>query len=181
VVFDTPPTALTLRFLSMPAVSRLWVAELTKLRERILRDRQTIVRLNPQSPVAESCVDKEDDKVYGKLGNIRARLVALENLFSKQAFMSVIVNPDELSVSEALRIKDELFKLGIALSVVCINKQSMSDAAWVLSQEFDILPKFTSNFTRNGIHSREELTSLGIEPLVEYFLDDKLPAERVHT
>ena len=86
VVFDTPPTALSLRFLSLPALSGLWVEELTKLRERILERRQTITRLNPESPVAASCVDKNDDKVYGKLGSIRARLAALNTLFSKESF-----------------------------------------------------------------------------------------------
>ncbi|MCE1207531.1 MAG: ArsA family ATPase, partial [Spirochaetia bacterium] len=108
VVFDTPPTALSVRFLSLPFISGLWVAELSKLRERILEKRQTITRLNPESPVAASCVDKEDDKVYGKLTNIRQRLSALATLFSKHSFMSVIVNPDDLSVYEATRIKDEL-------------------------------------------------------------------------
>ena len=170
VVFDTPPTALTLRFLSMPAISGLWVAELTKLRERILRDRQTIVRLNPQSPVAESCVDKEDDKVYGKLKNIRTRLTSLETLFAKQSFMSVIVNPDELSVSEAIRIKDELSRLGIMLSAVCLNKKGLSQADWTLASEFNQLPLFAYDFSPNGIHTREDLVHIGIEPFIDYFL-----------
>ena len=44
VVYDTPPTALSLRFLAMPAISKLWIAELTKLRERILKKRNKIGR-----------------------------------------------------------------------------------------------------------------------------------------
>jgi len=170
VVFDTPPTALTLRFLSMPAISGLWVAELTKLRERILRDRQTIVRLNPQSPVAESCVDKEDDKVYGKLKNIRTRLTSLQDLFAKRSYMSIIVNPDELSVSEAIRIKDELSQLGIMLSAVCLNKKGLSRAEWTLSPEFGQLPLLICDFAPNGISTREDLIHIGIEPFIDLFL-----------
>jgi arsenite-transporting ATPase len=173
VVFDTPPTALSLRFLSLPAMSGLWVAELTKLRERILKDRQTIARLNPGSPVAEGCVDKSDDKVYGKLGSIRARLAALEVLFSKHSFMSVIVNPDELSISEALRIKDDLSRLNIPLSALCLNKQGGSEAAWQLSPELSYLPQFTYNFSKGGIHSRDDLRSIGVEPLMNYFLGER--------
>jgi len=83
VVYDTPPTALALRFLAMPAISRLWIDELSKLREHILNKRTTITRLNKDSPVASSCVDKDDDKVYGKLRTIRRRLDDLSALFGK--------------------------------------------------------------------------------------------------
>lgn len=173
VVFDTPPTALSLRFLSLPAISGLWVAELTKLRERILQSRQTIARLNPASPVAESCLDKDDDKVYGKLGSIRARLASLDTLFSRHSFMSVIINPDELSIFEALRIKDELSRLNIPLSAVCLNKQGVSEAAWQLNPELGYLPQFTYNFSRGGIHSRDDLGSIGVESLMHYFLGER--------
>lgn len=170
VVFDTPPTALSLRFLSLPAISGLWVAELTKLRERILERRQTITRLNPESPVASSCVDKDDDKVYGKLGSIRKRLAALDHLFSKESFISVIVNPDELSVYEALRIKEELTRLKIPISAVCVNKQGVSDAAWRQSKELEGLPQFHFDFTRDGISSREDLSGIGVEALASHYL-----------
>lgn len=171
VVFDTPPTALSLRFLSLPAISGLWVAELTKLRERILERRQTITRLNPESPVAASCVDKADDKVYGKLGTIRTRLASLNALFSKQSFLSVIVNPDDLSVLEALRIKEELTRLGIPLSAVCVNKQGVSDAAWKQAPELSHLPQFVYDFSRAGIRSRDDLSAIGAESLMHYFLE----------
>jgi arsenite-transporting ATPase len=172
VVFDTPPTALSLRFLSLPAISGLWVAELTKLRERILDRRQTITRLNPDSPVASSCVDKDDDKVYGKLRSIRARLAALGTLFSKESFISVIVNPDELSVFEALRIKEELTRLKIPVSAICINKQGVSDAAWAQNQELAELPQFQFDFSREGISTREDLATIGVVALTQHFLKE---------
>lgn len=173
VVFDTPPTALSLRFLSMPTISGLWVAELTKLRERILKDRQTIVRLDPDSPVAKGTVDKSDDKVYGKLGSIRTRLAALEVLFSKHSFMNIVVNPDQLSMYEALRIKDELERLGIPLSALCLNKHGVSEAAYELPAELHHLPKFTYSFSRDGIFTRDDLVSIGIEPLMNHILSER--------
>lgn len=170
VVFDTPPTALSLRFLSLPSLSGLWVAELTRLRERILKQRQTIVRLNPESPVASGSVDKADDKVYGKLGSIQKRLAVLESLFVKGSFMNLIVNPDALSVDEALRIKDELDRLGIPISAICVNKQGMSDAHWSLDPALANLPRFVYDFSHGGIGTREDLTKIGAEALVQYYL-----------
>jgi len=170
VVFDTPPTALSLRFLSLPTISGLWVKELGKLRETILRKRQTITRLNPDSPIAASCVDKEDDKVYGQLRSIRTRLMNLEHLFAKESFLSVIVNPDKLSVDEALRIQDELTKLGIPLSAVCVNKQGVSDMEWEQNRSLSQYPQYVYDFSRGGISTREDLLKIGAGPLADYFI-----------
>jgi arsenite-transporting ATPase len=180
VVFDTPPTALSLRFLALPTISGLWVKELSSLRQTILQKRQTITRLNPESPVAASCVDKDDDKVYGQLNTIGARLHRLEYLFARESFLSVIVNPDKLSVDEAMRIQDELTKLDIPLSAVCINKQGMSDMRWEQNPALSKYPQFSYDFSRNGISSREDLLSVGAAALVKQFLADdrNLPAER---
>jgi len=172
VVFDTPPTALSLRFLSLPTISGLWVKELGKLREKILSKRQTITRLNPESPVASSCVDKDDDKVYGQLKSIGARLRGLEHLFACESFLSVIVNPDQLSVDEALRIQDELTKLGIPLSAVCINKQGVSDMEWAQNPSLATYPQFIYDFSRGGISTREDLLTIGAEALADHFLEN---------
>jgi Oxyanion-translocating ATPase len=85
-----------------------------------------VARINPESPIAASCIDKDEDKVYGQLKNIGLRLSRLELLFAKESFISVIVNPDRLSVDEALRIQEELNRLGIPLSAVCVNKKGIS-------------------------------------------------------
>ncbi|MCX7027017.1 MAG: ArsA family ATPase [Spirochaetes bacterium] len=170
VVFDTPPTALSLRFLTLPTISGLWVKELGKLREIILEKRQTITRLNPESPVAASCVDKKDDKVYGQLKGIGSRLRNLEHLFAKESFLCVIVNPDQLSVDEALRIQDELTKLSIPLSAICVNKQGVSDMVWAQNPALARYPQFTYDFSRGGISTREDLLTIGARPLADHFL-----------
>lgn len=169
VVYDTPPTALSLRFLAMPAISRLWVAELAKLRERILSRRQTITRINPDSPVASSCVDKDDDKVYGRLGAIRRRLGALADLFGKESFVGVVINPDRLSVSEAFRIKEELERIEIPFSAICVNKRGMSQAAWSLDEGLAGIPAFYFDFLPQGLHRRDDLLALNTKELVAAF------------
>ena len=170
VVYDTPPTALSLRFLAMPAISNIWIAELTKLRLRILEKRQTITRINPESPVASSCVDKDDDKVYGKLGAIKRRLTDLSTLFALESYMAVVLNPDVLSVSEAIRIKDELDKIGIPLSGICLNKRGVSRAEWSLDKRFADTPMFEVDFMQGGLQTREDLVSIANPALVADFL-----------
>ncbi|GAB6275666.1 MAG: ArsA family ATPase [Rectinema sp.] len=173
VVLDTPPTALSLRFLSMPTISGLWVKELSKLRETILKKRSTLVRLNPESPVKESCLDKDDDKVYGKLSTIRQRLSMLEHLFQKESFINVIVNPDELSVTEALRIKDELDRLEIPISTICLNKKGVLNNEWHIHQSLAAIPMFSFDFESSGIRTRDQLIQLGTQHLVDTFLDKR--------
>lgn len=170
VVFDTPPTALSLRFLAMPAISNLWVAELTKLRERILDRRTSITRINPESAVASSCVDKDDDKVYGRLGAIRKRLAALQNLFSQESYVAVVINPDQLSVSEAIRIKDELEKIRIPLSGICVNKRGISKADWSLDKRLHKIKTFDFGFRADGLHERGDLRTIETEELVADFM-----------
>ncbi|TFG79917.1 MAG: ArsA family ATPase [Spirochaetales bacterium] len=170
VVYDTPPTALSLRFLAMPTISNLWIAELSKLRERILSKRQSITRINPASPVASSCVDKKDDKVYGRLSSIRKRLAGLSALFSAESYVAVVLNPDVLSVSEALRIKDELDRIDIPLSGLCLNKRGVSAAEWSLDPRLAASPVFDFNFLSGGLHNREDLRSLNTEKLVADFM-----------
>ncbi|MBU0928581.1 MAG: ArsA family ATPase [Spirochaetes bacterium] len=170
VVFDTPPTALSLRFLAMPAISRLWIAELSKLRERILEKRQSITRINPASPVASSCVDKADDKVYGRLGAIRERLAGLQGLFGKESYVAVVINPDQLSVSEALRIKEELDRIEVPLSGLCVNKRGVSAAEWSLDSRLSETPAFDFDFLPGGLRDREDLRTIDCGSLVADFM-----------
>lgn len=170
VVFDTPPTALTLRFLAMPTITNMWIQELTKLRALILEKRQSIIRVNPNSPVAESCVDKDDDKVYGRLGAIGRRLALLKTMFVQDSFISIIINPDTLSVSEALRIKEELKRLGLPMSAVLINKLGLGTNAWSLDNNLFKKQSFEIAFKEKGLHSMNDLGNIDINKLVDYFL-----------
>ncbi|MBP7096504.1 MAG: ArsA family ATPase [Spirochaetia bacterium] len=173
VVYDTPPTALSLRFLALPTISGLWVRELTKLRERILEKRQVVTRLNPESPTASSCVDKDDDRVYGKLAGISRRLGVLHRLFAEESFLSVILNPDVLSVSEALRIKDELDRIGIGLHAACLNKRGVSTAAWNLDERLRKLPLFELDYKGEGIRTLADLARVDVAALAAEFLGDE--------
>lgn len=169
VVFDTPPTALSLRFLAMPSVSELWVNELSKLRARILERRQTVTRINPSSPVASSCVDPGEDRVFGKLSSIRRRLAALNVLFRSESYMAVVLNPDQLSVAEALRIKDELGRIRIPLRALCLNKRGLSTAPWSNDPALASIPSFSCDFLPSGLRGRESLLNIDTAALAADF------------
>ncbi len=179
IVFDTPPTALSLRFLALPTISELWVAELSKLRAAILSKRSTLLRLNPEAPVANSCVDKADDRVYGKLDVVRKRLVMLNEVFKNESFVAMVVNPDMLSLSEAVRIREELDRLGIPIAAVCMNKVGIpgghdQGAPAALKG----LPVFDYKLVPTGIRTTENLEAVDASQIIAHYSGTEIRSTR---
>ncbi|GAB4363961.1 MAG: ArsA family ATPase [Spirochaetales bacterium] len=168
IVFDTPPTALTLRFLAMPTISMIWVRELQEMRERILKKRQTILSLNPEAHVIKGSSRVEDDRIYGKLSGIQTRLSWLHQLFKENSYLTVIINPDNLSLAEAVRIRHELEKLDVPIDSVCFNKAPSDGACGEeVKQSFHRFPIFTSVYVPEGLRTMDDLIKVEIPELVE--------------
>ncbi len=167
IIFDTPPTALTLRFLAMPSISMMWINELKNMRERILAKRQTILKLNPDASIIKGVSDKKNDAVYGKLGSIRGRLEKLHTIFSKESYMAIIVNNDELSLSESVRILQELEKLDVKINSICLNKAPLGSETVRVNHFFRDFPVFTAPLLPEGLIRREDLGRIDIEALVK--------------
>jgi arsenite-transporting ATPase len=176
IIFDTPPTALTLRFLAMPSITGLWVRELSSMREKILKKRQTILAINPGAGIVKSysrageaapvqgAMDKNDDQIYIKLSGIGRRLTELQRLFSRESYLSVVVNPDTLSLSEALRIRGELDKLGVHINSVCLNKASPEGTGREkVEKNFGNCPVFMSRLLAEGIRAVSDLGAIDVE------------------
>ncbi len=170
VVWDTPPTALTLRFLAMPTVSSRWLAELRGLREKILGRRQAISRVNPESAAAAGAVAPADDPVHARLGAMRERLGRLQDLFARRSLPSVVVNPDLLSVAEAERISEALARLDIPLSAVCLNSRDGAGSSASLAPPLAGLPLVTTGHLADALRSRDDLLRLDLAPLAEQLL-----------
>ncbi len=168
IIFDTPPTALTLRFLAMPTISMLWVRELLDMREKVLKKRQTILSLNPEAHVIRGAFRVEDDRIYGKLSGIQSRLSWLHELFKNDSYLTVIINPDTLSLAEAIRIRHELEKLDVHIDSVCFNKAPSDGACGEeVKQNFRRFPIFTSVYVPAGLKTQEDLVKVEIPELVE--------------
>jgi arsenite-transporting ATPase len=180
IIFDTPPTALTLRFLAMPSITGLWVRELSAMREKILKKRQTILSVNPGASIVKSyspdsarqdapvrgAMDKKDDQIYLKLSGIGERLTELQRIFSQESYLSVVVNPDTLSLSEALRIREELDKLGVHINSVNLNKASPEgEGRENVEKNFGGCSVFTSRLLPQGIREISDLGLIDVEGL----------------
>lgn len=165
VVWDTPPTALSLRFLAMPSLSARWVAELRGLRERILGRRQAIARVNPKSAAAAGAVAPADDPVHGRLGAMRERFERLQDLFARRSLLSVVLNPDLLSVAEAARIAEAVARLGIPLDAVCLNRRDGAGFPVSLEPPLANLPRIETGYLAGPPRSRDDLLHLDLAPL----------------
>jgi arsenite/tail-anchored protein-transporting ATPase len=169
IVFDTPPTALTLRFLAMPSITRLWVNELTGMRKKILGKRQTLTRLNPDATVLKGATKAEDDKVSIQLGTMSTRLEKLYHLFTERSYLSVVINDDRLSLAESQRIRDELGRLKITLNSLSLNKvRSLQDKHEPIETSFAGFPIFKFIAIEGGIHRREQLGQIYIDHLIDH-------------
>ena len=120
IVFDTPPTALTLKFLALPSVSLLWLRELAKFRQIILDKKEIITRV--QSGRKKEFVQK--DAILRKLDELIETYGNLVNVFADKNKTSVVMvlNPDTLSLAESQLIWTELQNLNMAIPLVIINK-----------------------------------------------------------
>ena len=129
LVFDTPPTGLTLRFLALPSVTITWIDRLIAIREKILEKRYTIQKI--RRPLKEGEVpreerlkyDPEDDAILQRLRVLESNYVRLNGILRGGDCTVVLVfNPDMLSLRESQRLVEGLRELGLPLRLMVDNK-----------------------------------------------------------
>lgn len=117
IVFDMPPTALTLRFFSLPFITLIWLEELLRLRNDIY-DKKEIV-----SKIKLGHKDIEQDKVKNRLGTMIHRHKDLrDQFFAKTTNINLVLNKDPLSLAEAGRIQQKLNDIGVKIASIILNK-----------------------------------------------------------
>lgn len=125
IIFDTPPTGLTLRILALPNITITWVDRLKRIRKQILEKRHTIHSLTGKYseegfvlPYKES-----DDGVMKTLDELWKRYLAVyKTLKGPDNRIAVVFNPDYLSFRETERIVEGLKDLQIPLALGFNNK-----------------------------------------------------------
>lgn len=127
IIFDTPPTGLTLRFFTLPSVSILWIDRLMKLRERILKGRASIKSIKDSSQWERLPSSKEEDPVFKELIGYKRRLEDIRTRLSSRddSLILLVVNPDRLSFLEGRRIIDVLRRFSLNLRMLIINKKGL--------------------------------------------------------
>jgi arsenite-transporting ATPase len=136
IVFDTPPTALTLKFLALPDVSLLWLRELSQFRQLILDKEQIITRIK-QGRKQEM---RERDPILGKIADLVDMYRGMSELLKDAGITRtfLVLNPDELSLAESQLIWKEMTNLGMKISYMIINKAPV---------EADIVRRIEKTFT----------------------------------
>lgn len=125
IVFDTPPTGLTLRFLALPRVTLTWIERLRQIREQILEKRYTVCRLRGPLDTAETILkyDPDEDEILRRLKNLQTNYRTLTATLQGKATSFVLVfNPDVLSLRESERLIEGLKDLQLPLRLLVDNK-----------------------------------------------------------
>jgi arsenite-transporting ATPase len=129
IIFDTPPTGLTLRFLALPQITITWIDRLTQIRRQILDKRHTIQKVRgprkegDQSREIKLTYDEKDDAVLTRLMALKENYRALtEVLQGPDCGVILVFNPDMLSLRESERLVEGLRDIRLPLRLLIQNK-----------------------------------------------------------
>src|SRR5210317_1475437 len=132
IIFDMAPTALTLRFFSLPFITLIWLEELLKLREKIFAKKEIISEIKIGRKIIQQ------DKIKAKLEILIQQYEHLGDHFkSDAAKINLVMNNDKLSFSEAFRIKKKLNDIGIDIESVLVNKSNSKAVPDEVRDEFN--------------------------------------------
>lgn len=131
IIFDTPPTGLTLRVLTLPEVSMTWTKKLLNLRKEILDRRQTIENVTGEKKKfvidgeeIEYPTEQKDDAITQELKTYAEEIEKVKNILTdnEKSKVIMVMNPDELSLYETERAIDTLSDFKINIEEIIINE-----------------------------------------------------------
>ena len=147
IIFDMPPTAMTLRFFSIPGISLSWISELVNLRKQIYKKQEII------SNIKFGNKNIETDNILDKLQNMQANYKKLQNLFeSENSKINLVVKPDKLAKTETLRIVTKLKDLNKSIHSVIVNESTTREQVQeykdeITAERFASLPPASTDLT----------------------------------
>ncbi|MCF7885280.1 MAG: TRC40/GET3/ArsA family transport-energizing ATPase [Candidatus Marinimicrobia bacterium] len=118
LVFDTPPTGLLLKILSLPVLSLTWIEKLIDLRQKIVDRKEMIGNIKGEE---EKPKYYSRDQVLTQLKQQKEDYKALSQFYRKCNFY-IVMNPDLIVEKESKRLIDQLGKIGIKLEGIVNNK-----------------------------------------------------------
>jgi arsenite/tail-anchored protein-transporting ATPase len=144
ILFDMPPTALTLRFFSLPSITCLWLKELLDLRSRIYAKKAIVSKIKWKS------IEIEQDKVRDRLQTLIDDSGRYRSLFTAAStHINLVLNNDPLSRSEAERICGKLKDIDMSVTRLILNKCDPQDAQDALNQSLKTYPVRRFPLSRN--------------------------------
>jgi arsenite-transporting ATPase len=152
IVFDMAPTALTLKFLSLPLITLIWLEELLKLRCQIYEKKDII------SKIKIGKKEIEQDRVKEKLQVLISNYEHLrDHLIANKTKINLVMNNDKLSFSEAVRIKKKLSDINMHIERVVINKLNREENTDTIKAEFKDQKIFSYPFSKDSLSGLEAL------------------------
>ncbi len=118
LIFDMPPTALSLQFFRLPGQSIKWLEKLLELRAQILEKQKIITRVKLGKITIEQ--DKPLVLIQKRLKEFRELIGNFEN--TKLNAYELICNPDVLSFNEAADIAKEFENWNFRITHLIVNK-----------------------------------------------------------
>jgi arsenite-transporting ATPase len=128
LVFDMPPTALSLKFFALPQISLIWLKNLLILRREILEKQGIISKLSFGQKTMET------DRVKQNINRQVDNWSYLSDLLMDEKITQplIVENPDMLSKKESLRIEKKLKSMHIATPRFILNRGSSGDDRYAL-------------------------------------------------
>ena len=117
ILFDMPPTALTLRFFSLPVITRLWLNELLALRSKIYERKKIVSKIKFKSMAIEQ--DKVKSRLQTLIEDSRHQSARFT---SDTTRIDLVLNNDPLSCSEAMRIIKKMHAISIPITRLLLNR-----------------------------------------------------------
>lgn len=175
LVFDMAPTALSLKFFNLPALSLVWIHHLLALRKEIIRKRELITKVKLLHKEIET------DKVLSKIEESLKEYTTLKELFEdpEMTKINLVLNPDQLSLAESKRILLGLEAVNISLTQVIVNKMRQNDSTQHIDPEFRGIPLLQVPFSKNPLIGLDCLTQFLASTedtlMAQPFVPDKNP------
>jgi len=136
LMFDMPPTALGLRFFTLPTLSLIWIEQLLALRQEIIKKRDIITKVKLIKKEVET------DKILNKINEMKKDYQNLKDIFedSNQTLINIVLNPDKLSLAESTRIVEALHDINITCSQIINNKMQLYSSCDDINTAFSDIP-----------------------------------------
>ncbi|HDQ14088.1 MAG TPA: ArsA family ATPase [Sediminispirochaeta sp.] len=145
IIFDTPPTGLTLRILALPRITVAWIERLIKIRQQILEKRYTIHKITGKysEKGTKLAYTEDEDRVMVKLWEMRRRYQSVQDaLEGEHNRICVVFNPDYLSLKESERLLQGIHELKLPIETVFHNKLNETRSQVASGVEREILSRY---------------------------------------
>ncbi|MBW2200128.1 MAG: ArsA family ATPase [Deltaproteobacteria bacterium] len=169
LVFDMPPTALALKFFSLPSLSLIWIEQLVSLRQEIIKKKDLVTKIKFGQK------EFERDKVLNKINVLRNDFQTLKDVFENRGRTRVqlVLNPDKLSFAESARIFLALKDIQINIHQLIYNKMQPDSSCADIENTFVDIPMLNFPLSATPLIGYEKLRQFlkNNDDLIEKQLD----------